>query len=109
MSVQSSSKTSEITLGNRKLIARSGHVARQASGAVTLQYGETLVLVAVCGSKKAKEGQDFFPSGGDISQRGNLDVLFFSPPQGQDINNPKNVALLELYLGRIPADPMRFS
>jgi len=54
-------KTSELSLGNGKLIAKTGHVARQAHGAVTLQYGETMLLATVCASAEAKEGQDFFP------------------------------------------------
>ena len=54
-------KTKEMNLGGRKLIVRTGHVARQANGAVTLQYGDTLILVTACGTTKAKPGQDFFP------------------------------------------------
>ncbi|MBF0253774.1 MAG: polyribonucleotide nucleotidyltransferase [Candidatus Omnitrophica bacterium] len=55
------SKNSEMTLGRNRLIARTGHVARQASGAVTLQLGDSMILVTVCGAKEPREGQDFFP------------------------------------------------
>lgn len=54
-------KVSEMPLGNGKLIARTGHMARQASGAVNLQFGDTEILVTVCASKEPREGQDFFP------------------------------------------------
>ena len=54
-------KVSEMPLGSGKIIAKSGHMARQASGAVTLQFGETQILVTVCAAKEPKEGQSFFP------------------------------------------------
>ncbi len=54
-------KENRIEIGNETLIAKHGHIARQAHGAVTLQYGETVLLVAVCTAKDTREGQDFFP------------------------------------------------
>jgi polyribonucleotide nucleotidyltransferase len=36
-------------------------MARQATGAVVVHYGETVVLVTVVGVKEAIEGRDFFP------------------------------------------------
>jgi polyribonucleotide nucleotidyltransferase len=36
-------------------------LAKQADGAVTVQLGETIVLVAAVAASKAKPGQDFFP------------------------------------------------
>jgi polyribonucleotide nucleotidyltransferase len=38
-----------------------GKMAKQASGAVVIQSGDTMVLVTVVGTKEAKPGQDFFP------------------------------------------------
>jgi len=38
-----------------------GKMAKQADGSVTVQMGETIVLVAAVAATKAKEGQDFFP------------------------------------------------
>ncbi len=38
-----------------------GQVARQASGAVIITYGETKVLCTVVSATKMREGQDFFP------------------------------------------------
>ena len=47
--------------GGRPLIVETGHVAKQASAAVIIRYGDTVVLTAVVGQKEAKAGQDFFP------------------------------------------------
>src|SRR5882672_333310 len=51
----------EVMCGGRKLTLETGHVARQADGAVLATYGETVVLCAVTAAKSVKEGQDFFP------------------------------------------------
>lgn len=51
----------EIEWGGRKLVLETGHVARQADGAVLATYGETVVLCAVTAARSVKEGQDFFP------------------------------------------------
>src|SRR2546428_5569042 len=48
-------------LGDKQIIIETGKVAKQADGAVTVQLGETIVMVAAVGATKAKEGQDFFP------------------------------------------------
>ena len=50
-----------IPLGEKQLIIETGKLAKQADGAVTVQLGETIVIVAAVGAAKAKEGQDFFP------------------------------------------------
>ncbi|MFH0794069.1 MAG: polyribonucleotide nucleotidyltransferase [bacterium] len=42
-------------------VIETGKVARQASGAVTVQVGGTVVLVAVVSAPNQREGQDFFP------------------------------------------------
>src|SRR5215510_6012216 len=48
-------------VGDKQISIESGKVAKQADGAVTVQLGETIVIVAVVAATKAKEGQDFFP------------------------------------------------
>src|ERR1700728_50731 len=48
-------------LGDKQIIIETGKLAKQADGAVTVQLGETIVLVAVVAATKAKAGQDFFP------------------------------------------------
>ncbi len=51
----------EITWGGRPLKFETGRIARQALGAVLVQYGETSVLATAVAEKEAKPGQDFFP------------------------------------------------
>lgn len=48
-------------LGDKQIIIETGKLAKQADGAVTVQVGETIVIVAAVAATKAKEGQDFFP------------------------------------------------
>src|SRR5512137_2060343 len=50
-----------VSLGDKQIIIETGKVAKQADGAVTVQLGETIVIVAAVGAAKAKQGQDFFP------------------------------------------------
>lgn len=50
-----------IEWGGRTLTLESGRIARQADGAVLVTYGDTAVLCAVVGAKKAKPDVDFFP------------------------------------------------
>jgi polyribonucleotide nucleotidyltransferase len=51
----------EITWGGRKLVLETGHIARQADGAVLATYGETVVLCTAVAAKEPKAGVDFFP------------------------------------------------
>jgi polyribonucleotide nucleotidyltransferase len=48
-------------IGDKQIIIETGKLAKQADGAVSVQLGETIVIVAAVGATKAKEGQDFFP------------------------------------------------
>src|SRR5437868_8660433 len=48
-------------VGNKQIHIETGKLAKQADGAVTVQMGETIVLVAAVAATKAKPGQDFFP------------------------------------------------
>lgn len=48
-------------LGNHSITIETGKLAKQADGAVTVQLGETIVLVATVGAANAKPGQEFFP------------------------------------------------
>jgi len=50
-----------VAVGDKQIIIESGKLAKQADGAVTVQLGETIVIVAAVAATKAKEGQDFFP------------------------------------------------
>src|ERR1051325_3608306 len=55
-----SEKTS-IQVGSQQILIETGKLAKQADGSVTVQMGETIVIVAAVGASKAKEGQEFFP------------------------------------------------
>jgi polyribonucleotide nucleotidyltransferase len=48
-------------VGGNQIIIETGKLAKQADGAVTVQLGETIVLVASVAATKAKPGQEFFP------------------------------------------------
>jgi polyribonucleotide nucleotidyltransferase len=48
-------------IGTTSIHIETGKIAKQADGAVTVQLGETIVLVAAVAAIKAKEGQAFFP------------------------------------------------
>src|SRR5438094_9687817 len=48
-------------VGGKEIIIETGKLAKQADGAVTVQLGETIVVVAAVAATKAKPGQDFFP------------------------------------------------
>ena len=54
-------KKSTIEIGGKKLTVETGVLAKQSAGAVTVRYGDTIVLCAVNSSDKPKEGINFFP------------------------------------------------
>ncbi|MDB6025213.1 MAG: polynuc phos: polyribonucleotide nucleotidyltransferase, partial [Verrucomicrobiales bacterium] len=47
--------------GANQIHIETGKLAKQADGSVTVQLGETIILVAAVAASKAKPGQDFFP------------------------------------------------
>ncbi len=51
----------ELEIGERILTIETGKVAKQADGAVTVQYGDTMILATAVASNQISEGQDFFP------------------------------------------------
>ena len=51
----------QIELGGRSFSMETGRVAKQASGSVVVQYGETVVLVTAVSSEERREGIDFLP------------------------------------------------
>ncbi|MFK5914561.1 MAG: polyribonucleotide nucleotidyltransferase [Woeseiaceae bacterium] len=53
--------TKEFKFGDHTVQLETGEIARQATGAVKISMGETVVLVTVVASKKEVEGRDFFP------------------------------------------------
>jgi polyribonucleotide nucleotidyltransferase len=61
--------TKSFQYGRHTVTLETGEIARQASGAVKVTMDETVVLVAVVGSKTVKPGQDFFPLTVDYLER----------------------------------------
>lgn len=59
----------QIQIGNKDFIFSTGKLAKQADGAVTVQCGDTIVLVTACGSTKPREGIDFFPLSVDYREK----------------------------------------
>ncbi len=47
--------------GQHQVTLETGEIARQATGAVKLTMGETVILATAVAHKDVKEGQDFFP------------------------------------------------
>lgn len=62
-------KSFRMELAGRSLIVETGKMAKQASGAVWVRYGETVVLVTSTASKEAREGMDFFPLTVDYEEK----------------------------------------
>lgn len=59
----------ECQVGGRSLTIETGKLAGQASGAVAVRYGDTVVLVTACISKEPREGVDFLPLTVDYEER----------------------------------------
>ncbi len=53
----------------RTLTIKTGKLAKQANAAVTVQYGDTVVLATVVEAKHEREGIDFFPLLVDFEER----------------------------------------
>lgn len=67
--VKAMSSFSQIEVGGRALSIETGKFAGQANGAVTVSYGETVVLVTVCMSPKPRADVDFLPLTVDYEER----------------------------------------
>ena len=59
----------QLELGGRTLTIETGRVAQQASGAVTVRMGETMLLVTAVMSSSPREGIDFFPLTCDYEEK----------------------------------------
>jgi len=59
----------ECEVGGRSLVIDTGRLAKQASGAVAVHYGDTVVLVTACIGKEPREGVDFLPLTVDYEER----------------------------------------
>ena len=56
-------------IGGRSLSIETGKLAGQASGTITMRYGDSVVLVTACMSDKPREGTDFLPLTIDYEER----------------------------------------
>ncbi|MGB5338278.1 MAG: polyribonucleotide nucleotidyltransferase [Gammaproteobacteria bacterium] len=56
--------------GDQTVTLETGEIARQASGAVMVSMGDTMVLASVVGDKHAAVGRDFFPMTVDYQEKG---------------------------------------
>lgn len=57
------------TVGRHNLTIKTGKLAEQAGGAVTLQVGESMLLATATMSKNVREGLDFFPLSVDFEEK----------------------------------------
>lgn len=70
MEQDSGKKTIELEIFGRKLVFEAGKLARQADGAVTVKFGETIVLVSAVSTKeKIRKDIDFVPLTVDYLER----------------------------------------
>ncbi len=53
--------TAQVNVGRGTLTIETGKIAKQAGGAVTVRYGDTVVIVTACAAATAREGIDFLP------------------------------------------------
>jgi len=58
-----------VTIAGRDLIFETGRIAGLADGAVTVRYGDSLVLCTAEGESEPREGLDFFPLTVDYEER----------------------------------------
>jgi len=63
------SRSFQCEIGDRKLVIDTGKLAGQANAAVTIRYGDTVVLVTACISPNPREGTDFLPLTIDYEER----------------------------------------
>lgn len=62
-------KRYSVKIGEEELVFRTGHMAKQANGAVIASHGETVMLSTACMSDTARTGIDFFPLVVDYEER----------------------------------------
>ena len=87
------------------MVLEVGRLAGQANGAVTVRYGDTMVLVTACTSKRPREGIDFLPLTVEFEQRlyaaGRIPGSFFRRE-----GRPPEEAILSARLTDRPVRPL---
>ncbi|HEU4760116.1 MAG TPA: polyribonucleotide nucleotidyltransferase, partial [Dehalococcoidia bacterium] len=95
----------EREIGGRLLSMEVGRVAGQANGAVTVRYGDSIILVTACMSAEPREGIDFFPLTVDYEERlyaaGKIPGSFFRRE-----GRPSSQAILTARLTDRPLRPL---
>lgn len=96
----------ETQFGAGTLTIETGHMARQANGAVTVQCGETKVLVTAVASHDQRIGFDFLPLTVDVEERyysvGRIPGNFFR----REIGRPSEKATLTARMIDRPCRPL---
>jgi len=59
----------ELEIGGRKMVIETGRVAKQANGAVTVRYGDSMILASVCATREPVAKQDFLPLSVDYREK----------------------------------------
>ena len=67
--VVSGRHTVSCTVGGRQVQLETGHLAKQADGAVVVRSGDVMVLATAQGRLEGREGADFFPLTVDVEER----------------------------------------
>jgi len=62
-------KRLDVEIAGKTISLETGRLAKQASGAVLVRCGDTVVLVAATVRDETREGQDFFPLTVDVEER----------------------------------------
>src|ERR687884_534513 len=92
-------------IAGRTLTLETGRMAEQADGAVTVRYGDTVLLATVVGAKETREGIDFFPLTVDYEERmysaGKIPGSFFKRE-----GRPTQTAILTSRLTDRPLRPL---
>ena len=58
-----------VEVAGKEFIIETGHLAMQASGAVTVRVGDSVILATATASKEPREGIDFFPLSVEYEER----------------------------------------
>jgi polyribonucleotide nucleotidyltransferase len=70
MSIATESRAQvSVSIGNKEISFETGHLAKQADGAVVVRSGDTMVLATAVGRPEARDGADFFPLTVDVEER----------------------------------------
>ena len=92
-------------IAGRTLTLETGRLAELADGAVTVRYGDTMLLATVVGSKDVREGVDFFPLTVDYEEKmyaaGKIPGSFFKRE-----GRPTQTAILTSRLTDRPLRPL---